>query len=1363
MKTNNRLKTFTKISLLGLAAQSVWAFKFEIPKELESEVEAQKAAEEAALKKEIDAIQTEEAVEPDAVEKAISEDTLESQLSDSTTPNITSEFSLEADPEDEPTAEGVGRLAGQVFDKDTGSPVGGVAVLIEDTDFVTVTDTQGSFRLDGVSAGEYTVTFVKTGYIEASVTGTEIVDGETKKLDFAMPPRPAEMSDEAYELTGFTVTAEEVASQNVALLALRQTSIASIDALSSEDFAKFGASDAADAIKRIAGASLNDGKYVVMRGLNDRYNTTLINGVRLPSADPDRKAVAMDIFPTSLFKSLIARKTYTTDMPGESSGGSIELRTKTAPDEPFIKFSLGFGGQYARDETDTFLADPEQVTLREWLQGEDTRGFDIEPGTSDLVNDYSSNVAGVSFPKTAPITKKKSKFEDRSYSLSMGGSREMNDWLTLGAIFGMKVDEKQRTGYADVFKIDIDEGFAVLDESAQAGSTRVDSNGNTVDHGGVIKSVEEYSSSILLGLGAQIKDHTDLSYTYLRTETLTSTVEQIDYQTFQVEAPTVPGVLGLPDNEYYSYTDYEIGSEEKLLEAHQFSGEHRFDFLLPSNWTFSWYYTDASTKQSEPDQRIIAEYLPDQFGQEISGFAADPGLPPITRYQRDTEQDSRMMGFSLEQEIELTDSIVLGLKLGYADESSERDFRQLESRIANDSVVSDLLYAGMPYANQLGLSDVVNPDDPVNPIFLYNEGFVDANLENGVNEIVEALYEQSVGDVTFALNETLTVLTAREATLTAAEDALALSQTALDGAIASFEGFFGIDYETQYDPNVPLQALFVQSFIATPEQTVADDQATVDVAQANFDDAQADVDSAQSVFDEISAEQAQYLSDANALINQIASMPALAFDSSAFPTFSFFGDQSYILDTPQGFSVYADETPNSSNVQFNSIDGLFQAQGENEVESFFVSGNLKFNRIPFGESIRLAGGYRSESTKLSYDLLENAPGEPASVSGDGAGVSPLVVESSRIDQRDSLGYLAVILDITNNLKLNLSRSTTVAKPTYREIAPFPIFNLSDKSFEQGNAGLMLRDEGQLVHWQNRTDDFAGKTDAELPAKFVVPVEFSGLDIAEVENHDIRLEYYTPFDGLVSVGYFVKNIGAPIERVYAYEVNGVSVNTFINNDNDAELQGFEFELQQNLAVLGDQIFGVPLDWITVGGNYTLLDAEVERSSLEKQNFENIRFANALKDPDAYQEGGDYSTRPLYNQPSYVANAFVSLDIKPIGTRITLSQNWTGEQLDRVGGISESQEGVADLYWADYNSMNLVVEQRLNDRWKLKFSIKNLDSPVREMFEDSDFYDNLIDPTLYDSAGGTAISSNAGNFTRSRQQFDPTYSISISGSF
>ncbi|MFP4260688.1 MAG: carboxypeptidase-like regulatory domain-containing protein, partial [Opitutales bacterium] len=170
---------------------------------------------------------------------------------------------------EEDAPEGQGFVSGQVLDKETQQPVSGVAIVMEGTDVGTITDAQGRYTLGPAPAGEYTLSFVKSGYIESNVTEYAIAAGEVAVFPFALPPRPAEMSDEVYVLQDFSVTAEE-ANQMMLNLDLRMDSDSIMDVLGSEDLSRFADSDVASAVKRVAGVSVQDGKFAVIRGLDER-------------------------------------------------------------------------------------------------------------------------------------------------------------------------------------------------------------------------------------------------------------------------------------------------------------------------------------------------------------------------------------------------------------------------------------------------------------------------------------------------------------------------------------------------------------------------------------------------------------------------------------------------------------------------------------------------------------------------------------------------------------------------------------------------------------------------------------------------------------------------------------------------------------------------------------------------------------------------------------------------------------------------------------------------------------------------------------------------------------------------------------
>ncbi len=114
-------------------------------------------------------------------------------------------------------------------------------------------------------------------------------------------------------------------------------------------FSKAGDSDIAVALQRLPGLSLVGGKYVYVRGLGDRYSSSLLNGSSVPSTEPLKKVVPLDIFPTALIENVLVQKTYSPEYPGEFAGGVIDIRTKTVPDE-FV-FEIGISGKYNSETT----------------------------------------------------------------------------------------------------------------------------------------------------------------------------------------------------------------------------------------------------------------------------------------------------------------------------------------------------------------------------------------------------------------------------------------------------------------------------------------------------------------------------------------------------------------------------------------------------------------------------------------------------------------------------------------------------------------------------------------------------------------------------------------------------------------------------------------------------------------------------------------------------------------------------------------------------------------------------------------------------------------------------------------------------
>ena len=104
-----------------------------------------------------------------------------------------------------------------------------------------------------------------------------------------------------------------------------------------------GSGDAAAAMTKVTGATVVGGKYVFVRGLGDRYSNTQLNGIELPTSDPDKKSFQLDLFPSYLLENIITHKTFTPDKPGNFSGGLVDVTTRGIPDAFFFTISAKQG------------------------------------------------------------------------------------------------------------------------------------------------------------------------------------------------------------------------------------------------------------------------------------------------------------------------------------------------------------------------------------------------------------------------------------------------------------------------------------------------------------------------------------------------------------------------------------------------------------------------------------------------------------------------------------------------------------------------------------------------------------------------------------------------------------------------------------------------------------------------------------------------------------------------------------------------------------------------------------------------------------------------------------------------------------
>ncbi|MEZ4424693.1 MAG: carboxypeptidase regulatory-like domain-containing protein [Gemmatimonadota bacterium] len=236
------------------------------------------------------------------------------------------------------TAQQSGRIAGQVVDQDSGRPLPTATVRVVEAGTGTLTDVNGRFRTPEIPAGSYTVEIELLGYATARREGVVVEAGGTAITNFAM-------TTQAIAVEGLTVEVERTTrrSSEASLLAMQQAAPAVSDGVSAEQISRSPDSDAGDAVARVTGVSVVDDKFVVVRGLGERYSTTLLNGAELASPEPAKKIVPMDLFAASLLESVVTSKTATPDKPGDFAGGAVEIKTKEFPEERVLELETSFG------------------------------------------------------------------------------------------------------------------------------------------------------------------------------------------------------------------------------------------------------------------------------------------------------------------------------------------------------------------------------------------------------------------------------------------------------------------------------------------------------------------------------------------------------------------------------------------------------------------------------------------------------------------------------------------------------------------------------------------------------------------------------------------------------------------------------------------------------------------------------------------------------------------------------------------------------------------------------------------------------------------------------------------------------------
>ncbi len=218
---------------------------------------------------------------------------------------------------------------------ETGEEVPAVNALVQlvGADKYTVTDAQGQFSFKDLPAGDYTLAVQSPDYLPMEPVQFYLAPAESAERALTL-----ELASET--LAEIVVTEKGVSQRAVDGMEERDAAGVA-EVVGQEQLTRGGDSDVGGALKRVSGMSLVGGKFVYVRGLGERYSSVLLNGAQLPSPDPSRRVVPLDVFPNEIIDSVVVAKSYSAELPGEFAGGAVQLRTQSLGKDNYLKLRAG--------------------------------------------------------------------------------------------------------------------------------------------------------------------------------------------------------------------------------------------------------------------------------------------------------------------------------------------------------------------------------------------------------------------------------------------------------------------------------------------------------------------------------------------------------------------------------------------------------------------------------------------------------------------------------------------------------------------------------------------------------------------------------------------------------------------------------------------------------------------------------------------------------------------------------------------------------------------------------------------------------------------------------------------------------------
>ncbi|KAA3645160.1 MAG: TonB-dependent receptor [Bacteroidetes bacterium] len=542
-------------------------------------------------------------------------------------------------------------ISGKITGGQSGEELIGASVYILETKQGTSTDLDGSYQITGVSSGKYTIITQYISYKSDTLRQVSLSDNQVYIHN-------VKLQDASVKMETVTIQAKANKASSNYMLAMQKKAASVVDGITAQQIKKAGDSDAAGAVKRITGVSVEGGKYVYIRGLSDRYAKTTLNGAEIPGLDPNRNTVQLDLYPTNLIDNITVTKTFTPNLPGSFTAGLVDILTKDFPN----KFDFYFSSTLSFNTQSTFNSN----TLSQEKSSTDWLGFDdgkraipsvvqdnevVSPCFTCGIN-QGSNVLLTSQTKSFSkewVPTKNSPFLDQSYSIGVGNQTTLFS-KSFGYNVGLSYSNKNR-----YYNNGINNRFSLTENINEAKNLNPEEL--LIDQ----KSVENTLLGGVLNLSMKFNENNKIGFTIIRNQNGTATTR------------TLTGEI--PKDEIGRYIETRnIQYIERAMTSYQLRGGHSFKNF--KKLKMDWIAAYTSSNQNTPDFRIFtSDFSFDSNGQKKYQLSPNLYLEP-TRYFRNMEEVNTDIKLNFELPLTQNQKESKILKFGIANLSKSRDFSE---------------------------------------------------------------------------------------------------------------------------------------------------------------------------------------------------------------------------------------------------------------------------------------------------------------------------------------------------------------------------------------------------------------------------------------------------------------------------------------------------------------------------------------------------------------------------------------------------------------------------------------------------------------------------------------------------------------